>query len=410
MIFYFSATGNTQYAAQRIAQATGDKLVSIRQCMANKQYAFTLRDGEDLGIVAPTYFQGMPLFLQEFVAALQLTVEGTDHYAYAVATCGAGYGNSGSEAVRAAQKAGVRLDATYRVRMVDNWIPYFDMTDQAYVRQAEQTAEEDLAEVCAQIRARRGVYLPDCLPAGREGELAAAYDESRRTALFQVSGKCVGCGRCAAQCPVQAIELKDGRPAWVREQCLLCLGCVHTCPVNAIAYTQDTSKENKGKPLSIKIAQVGKIVTAGLTAAGAIILGEFFEKALLQLPVMAIEIPLLGSLANITGMFMASLLSGVVGAIVINKLECFVAKKESEENLNQQIKKKGEIIKTQSELIGVSAKKLSKIKENVFDGIADTHKKAAKEIGEALSNIFDEEDDDLDAENEELERMLQAYI
>ena len=178
--------------------------------------------------------------------------------------------------------------------------------------------------------------------------------------------------------------------------------------VEAVHYL--TSKENKDKPLSIKIAQVGKIVTAGLTAAGAIILGELFEKALLQLPVMAVEIPLLGSLANITGMFMASLLSGVVGAIVINKLEGFIAKKESEENLNQQIKKKGEIIKTQSELIDVSTKKLLKAKENVFDGIADTHKKAAKEIGEALSNIFDEAGDDLDAENEELERMLQAYI
>lgn len=178
--------------------------------------------------------------------------------------------------------------------------------------------------------------------------------------------------------------------------------------IEAVHYL--TSKENKDKPLSIKIAQVGKIVTAGLTAAGAIILGELFEKALLQLPVMAVEIPLLGSLANITGMFMASLLSGVVGAIVINKLEGFIAKKESEENLHQQIKKKGEILKTQSELIGVSAKKLLKTKENVFDGIADTHKKAAKEIGEALSNIFDEEDDNLDAENEELERMLQAYI
>ena len=78
--------------------------------------------------------------------------------------------------------------------------------------------------------------------------------------------------------------------------------------------------------------------------------------------------------------------------------------------MHEQNKKKGEILKTQSELIGVSAKKLLKTKENVFDGIADTHKKAAKEIGEALSNIFDEEGDDLAAENEELERMLQAYI
>ena len=63
MIFYFSATGNTQYAAQRIAEATGDYTVSIRQCMADGRRAFPLKEHENFGIIMPTYFQGMPLFL-----------------------------------------------------------------------------------------------------------------------------------------------------------------------------------------------------------------------------------------------------------------------------------------------------------------------------------------------------------
>lgn len=241
MIFYFSATGNTQYAAQRIAEATGDYTVSIRQCMADGRRAFPLKEHENFGIVMPTYFQGMPLFLQEFLETLTLTVEGTDHYAYAVSTCGVSYGNSGSEAVRAAQEAGITLDATFRIRMVDNWNPYFDMTDRAFIQAAEQTAEADLTEVCAKIKAReRGVYLTDCFDAGKERDLAAAYEESRKTSLFQVNDPCIGCGACAAQCPVQAIEIRDGRPVWVKEKCLLCLGCVHKCPKNAIAYTEAT--------------------------------------------------------------------------------------------------------------------------------------------------------------------------
>ena len=40
------------------------------------------------------------------------------------------------------------------------------------------------------------------------------------------------------------------------------------------------AKENRDKPFSIKIAQVGKIVTAGLVGGGAIALGEVFEKTL----------------------------------------------------------------------------------------------------------------------------------
>ena len=86
----------------------------------------------------------------------------------------------------------------------------------------------------------KGIYLADTFGSKKEAELAAAYEESRKTSLFQVSDACVGCGTCAAQCPIQAITLQDGRPVWSKESCLLCLGCVHKCPKNAIAYTQAT--------------------------------------------------------------------------------------------------------------------------------------------------------------------------
>jgi hypothetical protein len=50
--------------------------------------------------------------------------------------------------------------------------------------------------------------------------------------------------------------------------------------------------------------EVGKIVMAGLTGAGAIVLGEVIEKGLTTIPIFAVEIPLFGSLANIIGIFM----------------------------------------------------------------------------------------------------------
>ena len=37
MVLYFLATGNTQYAARRIAEATKDTLVSIRDCMSKER-------------------------------------------------------------------------------------------------------------------------------------------------------------------------------------------------------------------------------------------------------------------------------------------------------------------------------------------------------------------------------------
>lgn len=164
--------------------------------------------------------------------------------------------------------------------------------------------------------------------------------------------------------------------------------------VEAIHYL--TAKENKHKPLSVKIAQVGKIVTAGLTAAGAIIGGELIEKALLQIPVMAVELPLLGSLANITGMFLASLICGVVGAIVINRIDQYIAKQQKNDNLERQIDKKNEILQTQNKLTDVKAEKLSKTKEQAARSIMETHEEAKNFIGEAMATIFHEEDSEED--------------
>ena len=47
---------------------------------------------------------------------------------------------------------------------------------------------------------------------------------------------------------------------------------------------------------------------------------------------MTFEIKLLGTIANILGMFLASLLTGILGAIIINGLDGFISKKLQDEN------------------------------------------------------------------------------
>lgn len=47
--------------------------------------------------------------------------------------------------------------------------------------------------------------------------------------------KCVGCGACAASCPVEAIKEADGKMAIDPAVCVDCGGCAATCPVEAIS-------------------------------------------------------------------------------------------------------------------------------------------------------------------------------
>ena len=46
--------------------------------------------------------------------------------------------------------------------------------------------------------------------------------------------KCTGCAKCVEECPVDAIEIRNGK-AIVGDACVACGACVNVCPVGAIS-------------------------------------------------------------------------------------------------------------------------------------------------------------------------------
>lgn len=92
----------------------------------------------------------------------------------------------------------------------------------------------------------------------------------------------------------------------------------------AINYLK--SDKVKTQPFDVTMFELGKIVVATVTAGGAIFLSDVIEKGLISAaPVMAVEIPFLGSLANILGIFIASVGCGIIGALIINLLDNLIA-------------------------------------------------------------------------------------
>lgn len=179
---------------------------------------------------------------------------------------------------------------------------------------------------------------------------------------------------------------------------------------NAIAYIKDPA--NKGKPIGRLLMEVGKIVIAGMTGIGAMLLGEVIEKGLMTIPIFAVEIPLLGSLANILGIFLGAVVAGIIGAIAINIIEKQIEKSMKQENVDAQITKGNEILRTQHQLQVVNEAKLDHTKSVAAQNIHERHSAAANMMADSVENIrkncatdesVDDAFDDIDKLFEELE-------
>lgn len=158
---------------------------------------------------------------------------------------------------------------------------------------------------------------------------------------------------------------------------------------NAIDYIKNPN--NKNKPIGRLILETGKIVIAGLTGVGAIVLSEVIEKGLSSIPILLIEIPLLGSLTNIIGIFMGAVVSGIIGAIAINLIEKMIKRQYEIEIVDKKIDKSNEILKIQNKIINLNENKIIKTKENVSTSITERHKKTSNYMKNTLNKICNEE-------------------
>ena len=159
----------------------------------------------------------------------------------------------------------------------------------------------------------------------------------------------------------------------------------------AINFLKDPA--NKNMPFSLKMMEVGKIVIVGFTAGGAIVLSEVIEKGLLSIPGFAIEIPLLGSLASLVGMFLGALVSGLIGALALNLIDRRIAKKLKRINTQQRIEKKYEILAIQGQQNKVAAKKVEKTRNETITSIKERHAAAADIMKESISKIMSNSED-----------------
>ena len=239
MIFYFTATGNSRFIAERIAAATADRTINLVDCVANGEYSFELAESERLGFVVPVYYYGIPIIVSEFLEKLNVSAS-HDYYTYAILNCGGTTGDAGRFI-----KRHIKVNAVFGIKTVDNYVPMFKAASDDEVNEQLDAAEKEIDKFISLIADKtEGIYnsVSGRLPRLLTSLLYPSYRRGRKTKKFKVNAKCTGCKLCAEICPRNAIDCAGGAPSWIKPQCEVCLACLHRCPENAIEYGKSAGR------------------------------------------------------------------------------------------------------------------------------------------------------------------------
>ena len=245
MILYYSATGNTKFAAKLLAKLLNDESIDLLERIRTEDYT-PISSEKPFIICSPVYVCEPPRFLCKFLK--QLKLKGNPNV-YFVFTSGGYAGISSKIARRLVRRKGMNYMGRAELRMPRNYIAntLYDMLPPEESRQRILESGRQIPRIAHQIKMGRPLK-------GRHiflFESAVTYPFTpvwtrltHTSKPFYTTDACIGCGKCARLCPLNNIEMKDQKPQW-KKPCAHCMACIANCPFEAIEYGNRTQGKER---------------------------------------------------------------------------------------------------------------------------------------------------------------------
>ncbi|MBO4391545.1 MAG: EFR1 family ferrodoxin [Lachnospiraceae bacterium] len=238
MIYYFTGTGNSRFAAERIAAAMNEEACNISQYIKKGEAPKFTEDGVYV-FVAPCYVSAPASAMLDFIdkATFPKGVR-----AYFVITCAASMGATPGYAKKLSEKKGFEYMGSAQIVMPQNYIAFFKMPEAEVNRSIVEAAIPEIDSLAEKIR--NGENLNEKKVSGAErvftSSIVNLYDGLfMKTKKFHVTEGCISCGKCEKVCPLGNISMQDGKPVWGKE-CTHCMACINLCPKQAVEYGKGT--------------------------------------------------------------------------------------------------------------------------------------------------------------------------
>jgi NAD-dependent dihydropyrimidine dehydrogenase PreA subunit/flavodoxin len=246
-IFFFSGTGNTWWAAARLAEALSAKgfdaePLSIER-LTPSQVSEAAGRAALIGLGYPIYGSDAPLTMQDFIHDLPPASgpkPAGPKPALAFATQAVWSGDGAYFMHDIIQSKGYDLRWAVTFNMPCNLCLDMGLVFNLFFSSLKAQPEDILKRV-AQLAERVAQDKPWIM--GRSALLSMGWVQRvpfRMSLSYWQSGilsvdpeRCTACGRCESLCPVGNITLQAGLPVF-GDQCNLCLRCFNYCPELAV--------------------------------------------------------------------------------------------------------------------------------------------------------------------------------
>lgn len=279
MIFYFSATGNSQFAARSLCKALGERTVDIidqnvdlsgQHVDIEKQDVepgLNISADESIGFVFPIYGWDMPKIVKKFIHSFTQLIDAhhsekkpfdmQNRFIWAVVTCGDDIGMADRRILHALKDAGLHLNAIFSVSMPNTYVclPGFDVDKTEIRRQKLAKCRDRLSQIsetiCKRIKSKDvSIEITDVVrgafPRFKTYVLGRLFHRFLITDKpFYATGACTRCGLCERLCPLSNISVSPAAPPHWRGRCTGCLKCYHHCPVRAIRFGRLTNHKGQ---------------------------------------------------------------------------------------------------------------------------------------------------------------------
>ncbi|MDR2501549.1 MAG: EFR1 family ferrodoxin [Treponema sp.] len=238
-IIYFSSTGNSLF----VAKSLGGELLPVPRLQKNGVYEIT---GDVVGIICPVYGFTLPNLVKEYLEKAVIKAE----YVFAVMTFG-GFSMAALTRMKKLLTArGVQLHYANEIKMVDTYLPLFEIAGELKKKKEESIALQ-INAVANDIKERKQYlarhnwlqkFISNVFSALWENKKAV----NKRDKNFRVDDLCNACGTCRKVCPTGNIA-GSGKPVY-QHACEFCLACIHLCPQNAIHLKNERSAKRFRNP------------------------------------------------------------------------------------------------------------------------------------------------------------------